>query len=165
MWPKENVAELNAFYGNPTGTNGEAAPAWQAKNLVAWVPPYPMFYSDAHKSPLHSLRVHQKCHEAFDAAFLEVLKTLGYEYIKAHRLDISGGTFCYRVQRGGSRLSVHSWGCAIDMDPAHNPFPKHWEAGVGMLDKAFVAVLVKHGFDWRGKQGDNDSMHLQLCRH
>jgi hypothetical protein len=162
-WPHEDTTTLDAFYGNPDGVNGEASPAWQAENLIAWVPPYPMFYSDEDRTPLQHLRVHKKCVQTFADAFRDVLLTLGADYIKTHRLDISGGTFCYRVQRGGSRLSVHSWGCAIDMDPGRNPFPAHWRDGKGMIDAKFAAILVKHGFTWRGANGDIDAMHFQLC--
>ena len=164
-WPRETVAALNAFYGDPRGHGGEASSSWSALNLVMWIPPYPIFYSDEDRTPLHHLRVHKKCIATFDAAFKDVLGSLGHEYIKTHRLDVSGGTFCYRVQRGGSRLSVHSWGCAIDMDPGRNPFPHRWEADRGMIDLQFARILQKHGFDWRGSAGDNDPMHFQLCQH
>jgi len=165
IWPHEDIRALMAFYGDPRGHNGEASVAWQAENLVAWTPPYPLFYSDADKTPLHHLRIHKKCRDTFDAAFLDVLKTLGLAYITAHRLDISGGAFCFRTERGGSRLSVHSWGCAIDMDPGHNPFPHRWEPGHGMIDGRFAAILQKHGFCWRGAGHDIDPMHFQLCQH
>ncbi len=164
-WPHEDVQALNAFYGDPRGANGEASSSWQAANLVAWSPPYPMFYSDGKRTPLPHLRVHRKCLSTFSEAFAEALATLGHDYLVAHRLDISGGTFCYRLERGGSRLSVHSWGCAIDMDPAHNPFPRQWKPNCGMLDLKFAGILQKHGFCWRGAAHDIDAMHAQLCIH
>jgi hypothetical protein len=159
-WPHEDVASLNAFYGDPRGPNGKENPTWAAKNLVSWAPPYPMFYSDGQRTPLRHLRFHKKCVEAFDAAFKDVLATLGQAYISAHRLDISGGSYCYRVERGGSRLSVHSWGAAIDMDPNHNPFPAKWTGGQ-MIDIKFADILRKHGLCWRGQNGDVDAMHFQ----
>jgi hypothetical protein len=107
-WPHEDVVTLNAFYGDPRGRNGEANPPWEAANLVHWTPPYPMFYSDGKHTPMTHLRVHRKCLDAFNAAFGDTLATLGHQYIVAHHLDITGGTFCYRLQRGGSRLSVHA---------------------------------------------------------
>ena len=162
-WPRENVAALNAFYGDPRGHNGEASPSWEALNLAMWIPPYPIFYSDEDRTPLRHLRVHKKCIQFFAAAFKDALDTLGHDYIKVHRLDVSGGTFCYRVQRGGSRLSVHSWGIAIDMDPGHNPFPHRWEPNRGMIDLQFAQILQKHGFTWRGSHGDDDPMHFQLA--
>jgi hypothetical protein len=165
QWPHEDTSALDAFYGDPRGHDGRESPAWAAQNLVKWVPPYPLFYSDDKHSPLLHLWVHKKCLAAFNAAFKEVLTVLGIEYIKAHRLNICGGTFCFRVQRGGSRLSVHAYGCAIDMDPGHNPFPHKWAPGSGMIDGRFAAILQKHGFCWRGADGDDDAMHFQLCHH
>jgi hypothetical protein len=163
--PHEDIASLNAFYGDPRGPNGQASARWSLENLVHWAPPYPMFYSDGIHTPMLHLRVHKKCIDAFNAAFNDVLASLGHDYIAAHRLNITGGTFCYRLQRGGSRLSVHSWGIAIDMDPGHNPFPRRW-AGGQMLDLKFAQILQKHGFTWRGVNGDDDPMHLQLAtRH
>ena len=164
-WPHEDVRSLNAFYGDPRGANGEASSTWQSANLVQWTPPYPMFYSDGKRTPLLHLRVHRKCLPTFDAAFKDVLATLGHDYVVEHRLDVSGGTFCYRLERGGSRLSVHSWGCAVDIDPQHNPFPHAWSANHGFIDLKFVEILEKHGFGWRGKRGDIDPMHFQLAEH
>jgi D-alanyl-D-alanine carboxypeptidase len=161
-WPHQTPAALNAFYGNPIGRGAYASPSWEAKNIGYWVPPYPMFYSDAAKTLFRrGLRAHVKCHATLTAAFTEALQTLGHDYIVAHRLDISGGIYCYRTERGGASLSVHSWGCAIDMDPGHNPFPHQWRPG--MLDEKFASILEKHGFTWRGRDGDIDPMHLQLA--
>jgi hypothetical protein len=163
IWPHEDVASLNAFYGDPRGKNGQASAAWESANLVEWHPPYGICYSDERHTPMNHLRVHRKCLDTFDEAFNDVLSQLGIDYIHAMRLNISGGTYCYRLERGGSRLSVHSWGCAIDMDPGHNPFPAHWKAG--MIDKRFADILQSHGFCWRGREGDIDPMHFQLARH
>lgn len=163
-WPHEDLGALNAFYGDPRGRDGEASLIWQDANLVMWVPPFPLFYSDADKTPLHHLRVHRKCLATFRAAFGDALETLGHAYLMTHRLDISGGAFCFRTERGGSRLSVHSWGCAIDIDPGHNPFPHRW-IGPPQIDQKFTEILKKHGFCWRGEGHDIDPMHFQLCQH
>jgi hypothetical protein len=165
IWPHEDVAALNAFYGDPRGRNGQASMDWEIANLVNWTPPYPIFYSDGKMTPLTHLRVHRKCLDTFDAAFKDVLSHFGIDAIKQKRLNISGGSYCYRLERGGSRLSVHSWGCAIDMDPGHNPFPHAWEPNKGMIDPDFAAILQAHGFDWRGNKGDIDPMHFQLAQH
>ncbi len=165
-WPHEDVAALNAFYGDPRGANGKVDPKWFAENVARWVPPYPLFYSGDLRAPMLHLELHKKAVETFDAAFLDALKTLGHAYIVEKRLNITGGTFCYRTERGGSRLSVHSWACAIDMDPQHNPFPRRW-SGPPQIDAKFTAIMKKHGFFWRGDvpQHDDDPMHFQLCDH
>lgn len=165
MWPHEDTPALNAFYGDPRGTDGEASASWQSQNLVLWSTPYPMFYSDGKHTPMEHLRVHKRCLQTFHEAFTDVLQTMGHDRIMQLRLDVTGGTFCYRLERGGSRLSVHSWGCAIDMDPSHNPFPHRWIDNHGFIDAQFAEILQRHGFCWRGANGDIDPMHFQLCRH
>lgn len=161
LYPKEDTAELIKFFGDPRGRNGNYSPAWYKANMVKWVPPYQMYYSDGKKTPFKSFWLHKKVYNTFDGAYKEVLATFGIEKIKALRLDISGGLFNYRLIRGGNRLSVHSWGIAIDMDPAHNPFPAKWKKG--MIDLQFCDIMEKHGFWWRGRNGDNDVMHYQCC--
>lgn len=163
MWPHEDVSSLNEFYGDPRGPNGQANPHWEAANLVPWTPPYPLFYSDGNHTPMRHLRVHAKALGTFNAAFSDVLNHFGLAAIQKLRLDTTGGTYCYRVERGGSRLSVHSWGCAIDMDPGHNPFPHPWQPGRGMIDPDFARILQLRGFTWRGRVGDDDPMHFQLA--
>jgi hypothetical protein len=161
IWPHEDVANLNKFYGDPNGGHGYADNHWEAINIKFWVPPYPMFYSDGKKTPFkHGLRLHVKCHQTFTEAFTEVLRIKGHDYIVQHHLDISGGTYNFRLERGGSRLSVHAWGCAIDMDPARNRFPSHWRDNAGMIDMDFANIMQKHGFCWRGAGIDNDPMHF-----
>jgi hypothetical protein len=50
------------------------------------------------------------------AIFKEILAVYGIEKIKALQLDDFGGCFNYRKMRGGTQLSLHSWGVAIDLD-------------------------------------------------
>ena len=69
------------------------------------------------------------------------------------------GCFNVRKKMGtAQQWSTHSWGIAIDMNAAWNP----WKGRV-TWSKAFLAVFRKHGFivgaDW-GKQ--KDGMHFQI---
>lgn len=165
-WPHENERSLNEFFGDPRG-RGRANPKWEAENLVRWTPPYPMFYSGDPREPMEHLELHKKVAPYFTAAFEAVLKELGADYIRHHHLNITGGTNCYRLQRGGSRLSVHAWAIAIDMDPQRNPFPgRH-----GMMDLHFVEIVSRYGLWWRGSRdgtssspgSDDDPMHFQCA--
>ena len=161
LFPHEDVIKLNEFYGDPRGKNGEVSSKWFKENLVKWTPPYPLYYSDGKNTPLKTLYLHKKVVDVFTAAFTEVKEHFTPEQIKELRLNISGGTFCYRLMRGGNKLSVHSWAVAIDMDPGHNPFPAHWKEG--MINHSFADILEKNGLWWRGTAGDNDPMHFQAA--
>jgi hypothetical protein len=161
LFPHEDVASLNNFYGDPRGANGDVDAKWFKANTVKWTPPYPLYYSDGLKTPLKTLYLHKKVVSVYTEAFTEVKQHFSESDIEKYRLNISGGTFCYRLMRGGDRLSVHSWAIAIDIDPGHNPFPSSWRKG--MLNPEFAAILEKHGLLWRGRPGDNDPMHFQAA--
>jgi hypothetical protein len=107
------------------------------------------------------LLLHKKVVPVYTAAYTEVKNNFSPEEINALRLNISGGTFNYRVVRGGNRLSTHAFGIAIDMDPARNPYPKKWKEG--MINREFCDILMKHGIWWRGHNGDVDAMHFQAA--
>jgi len=161
LFPHEDTVNLIKFFGDPRGSNGQVSKKWYAENIVKWTPPYPMFYSDGKRTPLKTMLLHKKVVDVFTAAFTDVKNNFTPQEIKELHLDVSGGTFNYRLMRGGSRLSVHSWGIAIDMDPARNPWPAKWHEG--MLNREFADILMKHGLWWRGLPGDNDPMHFQCA--
>lgn len=159
-YPHEDTSSLNEFYGNPRGKDGKVSTKWFRDNIMKWEPPYPFFYSDG-RQPLKTLFIHKLCLDTFNNAFQEVLDHFGPEDIDNKRLNICAGTYNYRLMRGGSKLSVHAYGISIDIDPEHNPYPHPWtENG---LDKDFITILEKHGFYWRGTNGDVDPMHFQCA--
>ena len=160
LFPHEDVLNLNKFFGDPSGRNGDVDSTWFKENIVKWTPPYPMFFN-ASGQQFKTMKLHKKVVDVYTAAFTEVLEHFGKDNIKKLHLDQSGGSFNYRLMRGGSRLSVHSWGIAIDMDPARNPWPSTWHEG--MLNHEFADILEKHGLWWRGRPGDNDPMHFQAA--
>ena len=67
------------------------------------------------------------------------------------------GCFNIRKKRGGSTMSLHSWGVAVDMNAFSNCFgcsPK--------LSAGFVKCFTDAGFDWGGTWRKPDGMHFQL---
>jgi len=55
-------------------------------------------------------------------------------------------------------LSVHSWGCAVDMNASLNPL-----GAVPKFSPEFVNCFVKAGMDWGGYFKRLDGMHFQLA--
>ena len=69
------------------------------------------------------------------------------------------GCFNIRKIRGGSSLSLHSWGIAIDINAAWN--------GLGeepQMEMALVKCFTDAGFEWGGTWTRKDGMHFQLAR-
>jgi hypothetical protein len=79
-----------------------------------------------------------------------------------------GGTFSWRPIAGTNRLSPHSWGIAIDLNPRHGAYWRdrkrtgaEVEAMRNNYPQEIVAIFEKHGFIWGGKWSHFDLMHFE----
>jgi hypothetical protein len=79
-----------------------------------------------------------------------------------------GGTFSWRPIAGTSRLSPHSWGIAIDLNPRHGAYWRdrqrtgpEVEAMRHSYPQEIVEIFEKHGFIWGGKWSHFDLMHFE----
>jgi hypothetical protein len=79
-----------------------------------------------------------------------------------------GGTFSWRPIAGASRLSPHSWGIAIDLNPRHGAYWRdrkktgpEVEAMRNNYPQEIVELFEKHGFIWGGKWSHFDLMHFE----
>jgi peptidoglycan LD-endopeptidase CwlK len=81
----------------------------------------------------------------------------------------TGGTFNWRPIAGSDQLSAHSFGIAIDIDPAYS---NYWRwAGSGragasipyrnQIPHRIVEIFERHGFIWGGKWYHYDTMHFE----
>jgi len=71
-----------------------------------------------------------------------------------------GGCFSFRPQRTRTKLSAHSWGIAIDLNPESNA-----QGTIGDMDSSVIKIFREAGFEWGGDwQGKTrDPMHFQFC--
>jgi len=67
-----------------------------------------------------------------------------------------GGCFVPRVVRGGSSLSHHSWGSAIDVNVSTNPLGARPHQ-----DPRLVRAFAQAGFVWGGRFLRPDGMHFE----
>lgn len=98
-------------------------------------------------------------------AELEALLAARPEH-RAHVLPLSG-TFAWRPIAGTERLSMHSFGAAIDLNAKRNGYWRWFKGGDPLpLLKAFPAevaeVFERHGFIWGGKWAEFDIMHFEF---
>ena len=80
----------------------------------------------------------------------------------------TAGTFNWRVIAGTNRLSVHSFGAAIDINVK---FANYWRWSGGRpgnvpayenkIPQAIVETFERHGFIWGGKWYHFDTMHFE----
>ena len=67
------------------------------------------------------------------------------------------GCFNVRKKRGGTTMSLHSWGMAIDINAAWNQFGK-----APTMSPELVKCFTDAGFDWGGVWAKRDGMHFQV---
>jgi len=77
-----------------------------------------------------------------------------------------GGTLCWRNIAATTRLSVHSFGAAIDLNPdlaywLTDPHPETAPARVLAFPAEIVAAFEAEGFIWGGKWAAFDLMHFE----
>lgn len=126
--------------------------------------PYPMFLNWETSTYVNKIRCHKLVADKLVAIFTEILEVYGIEKIKELQIDDFGGCFNYRTMRGGTQLSVHSWGCAIDLDPDRNLL-KETKKTARFARPEYNKVheiFEKHGFENFGKVKGYDWMHFQV---
>jgi hypothetical protein len=163
-WPQQAEVSLNKYYGNPRGRSGTVSDMWAKANLVYVKAPFVMTY--AGKPITKGCLVHKKCKDAFAAVFEEIWDAAGRDQnvVDDWGASVYAGAFNYRLIRGGNRLSTHSWGCAIDLDPARNGFHDTTPHFTGTCET--VKAFERHGFTWGGRWSGRscDGMHFQAAR-
>jgi hypothetical protein len=99
------------------------------------------------------------CHKLIADAFSSVLDDVQRAGLQP-QLASFGGCFAFRPQRTGTKLSTHSWGIAIDLNPETNE-----QGTAGTMDAGVIAIFQQAGFSWGGDwQGrSRDPMHFQFC--
>lgn len=134
---------LTQHYGNPK------EPSFQNTWMITWnvQQDFPWF-------PKKKIFIHKD--------FMIVLKRAFHalEAVNLHtEIKVFDGCFNIRFVRGSKTvLSVHSWGCAIDLNAAENPL-----ATSGKWPEAFIETMTSSGVfcgqNWTGRK---DPMHFAL---
>lgn len=152
MTTKDTIAK----YGKPNIT-GEGY-------LVTIQLPYPMRLAWDTDSIVHKMRCHKLVADKFLAVFNEIHRVYGYEKIKELGIDLFGGCFNFRKMRGGNDWSKHSWGIAIDLDPARNKLKETSRTARFARPeyKNMIDIFYKHGFISLGVEKNYDWMHFEI---
>lgn len=168
---QSNVLAYASIYGDPRGRGGStASPTWQRENLTTIVPPFAMRMGDI---KITRITIHKACAASLSRVLQAIWDQSGRQQRVVDEWGVSafGGSFNYRPMRGMTTLSMHSFGCAIDLDPARNGLgdaTPHFSKCPVVL-KAFAAERWTWGGDWDGDgstadQRRHDGMHWQATQ-
>lgn len=153
-WPKQK--DCTAFYGDPRSATFEsylAVVPFPWLTVLAW---------DKGKR-VRGAKVHIKCVTSLERVFSTIWRSAGrnQDIINSWGLNLFGGGYVFRTVRGGSSLSMHSYGCAVDFDPANNGLGDSTPAMARniIVLKAFEA----EGWVWGGRWKRPDGMHFQAA--
>lgn len=132
--------------------------------LVTLNLPYPMRIAWDTKTTVNRIRCHKDVADNFKAVFDELLSVYGYDKIKELGIDLFGGCFNFRKMRGGDSWSKHSWGIAIDLDPARNTLKETSKTARFAKPeyKQMIDIFYKHGFISLGREKNYDFMHFEI---
>ena len=150
------TAQVIKKYGEPNIT-GEGY-------LVKLELPYPMRVAWDLDSSVKTIMCHKLIKDKLYAVFVDILAYYGYDKIVELGIDLFGGCFNYRHKRGGLDWSMHSWGIAIDLDPARNQLKetKRTARFARPEYKPMIDIFYKHGFISLGVEKNFDWMHFEI---
>lgn len=151
-------SECDAFYGVP----GEEIRA----QLVTFTLPYALRLDYDLGTSISRVTLHQKCAPSFGEAMTAVRAEYGHERQTALGLDRYAGGYMHRRMRGGSRWSMHAYGCAVDFYAAPNGLTTRCPRALfcGADYKPFLDIMEAHGWLPAGRLWGMDFMHFQQAR-
>jgi hypothetical protein len=147
-------AEVETIFG-PAGsaacTAGKVVMPW--RTVLAW---------DG-AQVIKSFSCHEMVAASAQRALDKVAATLSEVQIRALGLHQFGGCYNYRTKRGGTSLSMHAFGLAIDFDPGRNRLS--WKGDRARLAQAdataFWRIWEAEGWLSLGRARNYDWMHVQ----
>ena len=152
-WPTE--AECPKFYG-PKG-----------ENQTQIVLPYPMVLDWEPSTRITKMTCHEKVADAMLRVFTKLKGEYGEEKLRELGIDQFGGCLNVRLKRGSSSAwSIHSWGCAVDLDADRNML-KETKRTARFARPEYAPmwkIIEGEGAVSYGRARDFDWMHWQFAR-
>ena len=155
--PTSGLSNISQVFGQPGNESS-------LKNVTL---PYPMKIAWEASSSRSSLKMHKLIADQMVSALSEI-KGLGMDFVKKYGLDLFGGDYNVRSVRGGTQMSDHAWGIAIDLNPSVNGNHTLWTPGksgangTGHMPTEAVSIFQKYGFQvgFKTGAGRRDMMHI-----
>ncbi len=96
------------------------------------------------------------CNKLLISFFQSVYRAIVHADLSA-KLHSFDGCYNLRYTRGAKKLSMHSWGIAVDHNAKTNPL-----GADGDIDSEIVEIFESEGFYWGGNFKRKDPMHFEF---
>lgn len=150
-------AEILQVFGEPGGRDATAGRCTL---------PFPFALAWDQSQEVRSFACHRLLGDVLTSIFATAVAHYGEMRFCLLDLDQFGGCFNHRVMRGGTELSVHSWGAAVDLDPVRNQL--RWGRDRAAFAKpdyeAWWNIVEAHGAVSLGRRKNYDWMHFQFVQ-
>ena len=127
--------------------------------------PYPMRIAWDLSKTVTKISCHKLIADNLRAVFDDLLSHYGLPELQRLGIDLFGGCVNVRLMRGSkTKWSRHSWGTAIDLDPARNQLKETKKTARFARPeyKPMIDIFYKHGFIGLGPEQDRDWMHFEV---
>lgn len=164
-WPFEDPGSLNQYYGNPdANSDGLPDAEWEKENIMRVIPAYPMVLAWDTTIKLKTISIHKKCAASLAVILKQIATHISASEIDKYQLNRFGGAYMFRMKRGSPKLSVHSWGAAIDLSPALNPLGRPWDERRLMIPRKVIQMFNDEGWSSGVEWKRPDCMHMEATR-
>lgn len=177
MSTPDGYSQIIATFGNPSNADGSLNHAWYHASIVTVAPPagWRLYYQAGANTltPVNGISMHYLLKDVYlqvmQSIWAYAVQQIGgspaddavRNWLHALRLDITGGGFNYRPSTGDpTKLSLHSYGIAIDWDPLHNP---HKKPMVQSLPNWWYDLWSQKGWSDGRHFNTPDPMHVQFA--
>lgn len=155
-WPKQS--ECLKLFGNPSTSK------FERQHIVRVRTPYTLWMGDIE---IKRIAMNKICAESILTILENIQEYYGNDYEAMEQAGVTdfGGAWNVRTMRGGSNLSMHAYGLAIDLNADLNPLGKKpgWKKGSFTEDHPVVQMFRKEGWVWGGPWSRPDGMHFQAA--
>jgi len=154
--PKQS--QVASFYGRP-GAEIKA-------RLLTREIPFPMRLDWALSQTVTRVSLHRLVVDHYVHALEEIRDHYGLDTLRGLGIDRYAGGYNHRKMRGGSKWSMHAYGCAVDIYAAPNGLRTRCPEALFCRPeyKPFLDIMERHGMLPAVRLWGADAMHFQRAR-
>lgn len=155
MRAPSGILEIVALYGDPgpwIRDDGTVSSIWESRMTKVLLPAsLPLGWDKTVRAS--TVRVNQAIAVEVDLVLRSLHEANLWDHMKTF-----DGAYCWRSQRGSTKLSMHAFGGAMDFNAETNALGTK-----GDMDPGVVNCFEAHGWTWGGRWGRPDPMHFSFA--